>query len=238
MKMTYRKLLVSAGLLFSMFGLAHGQHAEYLGFRACTKCHDAQGDSWKISAHAKALDSLKPNTKADAKKLAKLDPSKDYTRDKNCLVCHVTGFELPGGYSLSASMEDTKTLAGVTCESCHGAGGKYRALHGEASDRLKNQSTTTDRKVLVEAGQVFDMESACNRCHLNYEGAPGYQAKPPYTPYTPSLGPKYQFDFKKSVMTSTEKNPVHTHYKLRNVFKGGPVPSVREKLQETAQEPE
>lgn len=236
--MSFQKLLVSIGLLLALLGSAYGQHAEYLGFRACTKCHDAQGDAWKTSAHAKAFESLKPNAKADAKKLAKLDPSKDYTRDKDCLTCHVTGFELPGGFSLAAPMEDAKTLVGVTCESCHGAGGKFRALHGEASDRLKNQGATTDRKVLVEAGQVFDMEAACNKCHMNYEGATGHPAKPPYTPFTPTLGPKYQFDFKKAVMTAGERNPVHTHYKLRGVFKGGPVPAVREKLQETAQESE
>lgn len=34
------------------------------------------------------------------------------------------------------------------------------------------------------------------------------------------------------------KNPIHSHFKLRGVFKGDPVPAVRAKLQEDAPEPE
>jgi hypothetical protein len=132
-----------------------------------------------------------------------------------------------------------KLLVGVTCESCHGAGGKYRNLHGEASDRLKTQGMKTDRKLLVDAGQVFDMEKACVRCHLNYEGvSTTHQVNPPYSPFTPNVDAKYQFDYMKSVMTEGQNNPIHSHFKLRGVFKGDPVPSVRGKLQENAPEPD
>jgi hypothetical protein len=219
-------------------GLAAAQQAEYLGFRACTKCHDSQGETWRTSAHAKAFESLKPNAKIEAKTKAKLDPKKDYTQDKNCVGCHVTGYGEPGGFVSGASPDDMKTVVGVTCESCHGAGGKFRNLHGEASDRLKNQGETSERKLLVGAGQNFDMEKACARCHLNYEGSSVHEAKAPFTPFSPALGAKYQFDFQKSVMTSGPSNPVHTHFKLRGVFKGDPVPAVRAKLQEDAPEPE
>lgn len=235
------KEIFAIGLIFlaaTVPGVSAAQQTDYLGFRACTKCHDAQGDSWKTSAHAKAFDSLKPNVKGEAKSSAKLDPGKDYTQDKNCLGCHVTGFNEPGGFSAGTPPEDSKTLLGVTCESCHGAGGKYRNLHGEASDRLKNQGATSDRKQLVSAGQNFDMEKACAKCHLNYEGAPMHQPKPPFTPFTPAVNGKYQFDYQKSVMATGPKNPIHSHFKLRGVFKGDPVPAVRAKLQEDAPEPE
>jgi hypothetical protein len=235
-----KKLLVLASLFVAGLipGLAAAQQAEYLGFRACTKCHDSQGETWRTSAHAKAFESLKPNAKIEAKTKAKLDPKKDYTQDKNCVGCHVTGYGEPGGFVSGASLDDMKTLVGVTCESCHGAGGKFRNLHGEASDRLKNQGETSERKQLVTAGQNFDMEKACARCHLNFEGSTKHDAKAPFTPFSPSVGSKYQFDFQKSVMTTGAGNPIHTHFKLRGVFKGDPVPAVRAKLQEDAPEPE
>jgi len=234
------KILALAILLISGFlpGLTVAQQAEYLGFRACTKCHDSQGETWRASAHAKAFDSLKPNAKSEAKTKAKLDPKRDYTQDKNCVGCHVTGYGEPGGFVSGASLDDMKTLVGVTCESCHGAGGKFRNLHGEASDRLKNQGETSERKQLVSAGQNFDMEKACARCHLNFEGSTKHDAKAPFTPFSPAVGSKYQFDFQKSVMTTGAGNPIHTHFKLRGVFKGDPVPAVRAKLQEDAPEPE
>lgn len=208
----------------------------YRGFRVCAKCHEDQGGSWRTTAHAKAFDSLKPNMKSAAKTKARLDPAKDYTQDKDCLGCHTTGFGEPGGYRAGADPDEMKTLVGVTCEACHGAGGRYRQLHGDAGDRLKKSGETTDRSALVEGGQNFDYEKACSRCHLNYEGSPG--ARPPHTPFTPAIDAKYRFDFHKSVMAGDKNNPVHTHFKLRGVFKGGSVPAIRAELQKNAQEPE
>ena len=235
-----KKLLVIASLFLAALApeAVLAQQAEYIGYRACTKCHYDQGESWNTTAHAKAFESLKPGIKKEAKAKAKLDPGKDYTQDKNCVGCHVTGYGEPGGFASSASLDDMKTLVGVTCESCHGAGGKYRPLHADAGDLLKNKGDTSERKPLVGAGQVFDMEKACARCHLNYEGSTKHEAKAPFTPFTPAVDAKYQFDYQKSVMTAGPKNPVHTHFKLRGVFKGDPVPAIRATLQEDAPEPE
>ena len=52
-------------------------------------CQQEPGDFLGSSAHARPW--LKPNTKAEAKKKAKLDP-KDYTKDKDCVGCHVDGW--------------------------------------------------------------------------------------------------------------------------------------------------
>lgn len=78
------KILALATLLLSSFlpGVTVAQQAEYLGFRACTKCHDSQGETWRASAHAKAFDSLKPNAKSEAKAKAKLDPQRTTRRTK------------------------------------------------------------------------------------------------------------------------------------------------------------
>ena len=214
------------------------QTPEYTGFRACAKCHFSQGDAWRKTAHAKAFESLKPTVKAPAKTKAGLDPAKDYSADPNCVGCHVTGYGEAGGYSSGMNSDDAKLIVGVTCEACHGAGGSYRLKHGEAEDKLKSSGATSDRQVLVSAQQNFDYEKACARCHLNYQGSKWAGAKPPYTPFTPALDAKYQFDFDKAVRASGDKNPAHTHYKLRGVFKGGSVPAIRADLQQSAQEVE
>lgn len=215
---------------------AMAQTPDYTGFRVCAKCHFAQGDAWRGTAHAKAYESLKPNVKADAKKKAGLDPAKDYSADQNCLGCHVTGYGEAGGYVVGMNPEDAKLVVGVTCEACHGAGGNYRKQHGEAVDKLKSTGNSTDRQVLVGSAQNFDYEKACARCHLNYQGSQRAGVKPPYTPFTPAVDPKYQFDFNKSVRASGDKNPAHTHFKLRGVFKGGTIPAIRAEIQQNAQE--
>ena len=122
----------------------------------------------KKTAHAKAMNSLKPNKKAKAKKRAGLDPAKDYTKDKDCVGCHVDGFGQEGGYEIEDPNKYTK---GVGCESCHGAGSKYRGIHRKAGAKFEKKGKTTSRKKLAATGQDMDFVERCSACHLNYEGS-------------------------------------------------------------------
>ncbi|WP_323001606.1 cytochrome c family protein [Denitromonas sp.] len=234
------KALLFIAMLFAFsIGSTHAaDDPEYKGFRVCTKCHDQQGNSWKKSRHAKAFESLKPGVHAEAKNRARLDPNKDYTQDKDCVGCHVTGFGQPSGFRIGMDPDDAKVLAGVGCEACHGAGGAYRQEHANAGDKLKVSGEATDRQVLIAARQNFDYEKACASCHLNYQGSKWAEAKPPFTPFTPEVDSKYHFDFGKAVHATGESNAVHTHYKLRGVFTGGTPPVIRAEIQKSAQEPE
>lgn len=206
--------------------------ADYVGVKTCTKCHDVQGESWETTAHAKAFESLKPNTKAQAKTKAKLDPAKDYTKEKDCLGCHTTGLGQAGGYETGMAPGGAKALGTVGCESCHGAGGGYRDEHGSAEKLLKKTSQKTPRKTLVDRGQNFDYERTCAVCHLNYQGSSYKGAKPPHSPFTPAVDAKYRFEFDKAVRSKA----MHEHYKLKGVFDGAPVPAVRADLQKSAKE--
>ena len=211
----------------------------YVGWKKCGGCHKSQKDSWLETTHAKAMDSLKPKTHVDHKKKAKLDPEKDYTKDKDCIGCHTTGYGEPGGFKADMSETKAKYLTGVGCEDCHGAGSLYRKGHSKAGNKFKKSEEKTQRKVLVETGQIFDYEEACNRCHMNYEGSSWKGAKEPYTPFTPKVDPKYKFDFEKMVKESgkDKEKGMHEHFKLRGVYDGEPVPKIRAEFQKKAKEP-
>src|SRR6476660_9123512 len=107
------------------------EDASYTGADSCKKCHFKQFNSWKKTKMAKAFDSLKPGTAAEAKKKFNLDEKKDYTKDAKCIECHVTGYGKAGGYpklpeeGKTWTEEETKratTMENVQCESCHGPG--------------------------------------------------------------------------------------------------------------------
>lgn len=233
---TYRIAVLLLGVVAG--GLQAAEPLEYKGFRACTKCHEQIGESWIKTAHASAFESLKPQVKAEAKKKAGLDPARDFTRDPDCIGCHVTGYGAPGGYHPDMGADQAKVVLGVTCESCHGAGSIYRQLHGKAEDKLKKAGESTDRQTLVDAKQNFDYERACAACHLNYPSSGWSGVKPPHSPFTPSINTKYRFDFGKAVLNTGGQNPIHMHFKLRGVFKGEHAPVFREELQRSAQEPD
>ena len=171
--------LAAAALFAVISGSAAAQSFE--GRKKCSSCHKSQAESWGDTAHAKAMDSLKPSTKAEAKKKAKLDPKKDYTKDKDCVGCHVDGWGKEGGYTVD---DPSKFLTGVGCESCHGPGSKYRGIHRKAGAAFEKSKKTAPRQTLADAGQDFAFEETCNACHMNYEGSGWKGAKKPYTPFT------------------------------------------------------
>ncbi len=220
--------------IFTASNVMAGPKAAYEGYKKCGGCHKSQKDSWLETKHAKAMESLKPKAEATEKKKAKLDPEKDYTQDKDCLPCHTTGFGERGGYKASMSESQAKFLTSIGCEDCHGAGSLYRKEHSKAGNEFKKSQKSSPRKTLVDAGQNFDYEEACARCHLNYEGSPWKGAKEPYTPFTPKVDAKYKFDFNKAVK---ENKAMHEHFKLRSVYEGEPLPKIRAEFQKGAKDP-
>jgi len=80
--------------------------AQYVGSDVCKNCHTSAFEVWKKTGHAKAYKTL-------------ADDSKEFNLD--CVSCHVTGYEKPGG----SSVTDVAVLKDVQCEQCHGPGSKH-----------------------------------------------------------------------------------------------------------------
>ncbi len=135
--------------------------ASYIGSKRCKACHLGQYNSWSETKMAKAFDLLKPGAAADAKKAAKLDPNKDYTKVAECLACHTTGYGKPGGFVNEVTTPDR---AGVGCEMCHGPGGSY-----VAEDKMSLRNKEYKRADLVSVGLVAPPTAAqCTSvCHNN-----------------------------------------------------------------------
>lgn len=219
--------IVLAFSLVTVVG-AGAEDFEFEGRKKCGGCHKSQLESWKQTAHAKAFDSLKSGAKEEAKKKAGLDPEKDFTEDKNCVGCHVTGYGHEGGYDID---DPGKYLIGVGCESCHGPGYEYRLVHRNGGKAFEDNNQTTDRQELVDAGEEFHFVERCKSCHLNYEGSGWSGAQKPFTPFTPTVDPKYAFDFEKYVRNN---KAMHEHFKLEGTFVGPPTPSFHDEFQATA----
>jgi hypothetical protein len=149
-------LMVLAALLTSPVTPA-AEH-EFVGSKKCKMCHLKEYKSWEATMMARSFDNLKPGERVEAKKAAGLDPQKDYTQDATCVACHSTGYGKPGGF---VDLATTPDLAGVGCESCHGAGGTYIK---EGYMTLKNKEYK--KAELVAVGLVATVGAAqCEGCH-------------------------------------------------------------------------
>ncbi len=80
----------------------------YLGVEQCTACHAQERAFWDKTQHAKAYETL-------------VVQHKQFNLD--CVSCHVTGYEKPGG----STVTHVENLTSVQCETCHGPGERHVA---------------------------------------------------------------------------------------------------------------
>lgn len=91
----------------------------FVGVEKCLECHEETAEPWRKTSHHSALKTLQDD---------------DKTCDLECVSCHVTGFERPGG----AFLGHLEGRGNVQCESCHGPGSGHVAMaeEGEAKAKL------------------------------------------------------------------------------------------------------
>jgi len=116
----------------------------YATEKTCKTCHAEAHEVWAGSRHAHAYATLKEVNKS-------FDPE--------CLQCHTTGFEKPGGF---ISEVDTPDLKNVQCEMCHGP----RLDHTRAP----------------KGGFAEKAREACSQCHV-----PKHSPNFDYSTYWPKI---------------------------------------------------
>ncbi|NOQ25111.1 MAG: cytochrome C554 [Bacteroidales bacterium] len=153
--MNVKKLLLIVCSVFLVVSMSKAQDYEYIGAAKCKMCHNKevkgkQYDIWKTKDHAKAMESLATD---EAKKY-----SDDPQNDPKCLKCHST-------YHVAASADLNLTIKadeGVSCESCHGPGSKYKSM-----------SIMKDHQGSLDNGMIVPTEAVCKTCHN--EESPTYK---------------------------------------------------------------
>jgi len=86
-------------------------HAGYTGTESCTDCHADAVAFWTKTVHATAWKTLE-------------DRGQQF--DLDCIGCHVTGWQRPGG----ANLGHNDKLRDIQCETCHGPGSIHVAKGG------------------------------------------------------------------------------------------------------------
>ena len=116
-------LVAFLGASFASYDAAAGEKHTYIGATKCRTCHKKpevgeQFVLWEKSKHAQAYAALASDK---AKEIAAAKGIDNAQEADECLKCHVTG------HGAAAELLGTKydKTEGVTCESCHGAGGDY-----------------------------------------------------------------------------------------------------------------
>jgi hypothetical protein len=113
--------------------------AHFVGIQACAECHEDSVTFWKKTGHAGAYKTLS-------------DDFKEFNLD--CVSCHVTGYEQPGGSTVTF----VENLKDVQCEECHGPGSKH--VETEEAEFIVLKPTEDLCKKCHHAPHVLDDWSA------------------------------------------------------------------------------
>jgi hypothetical protein len=150
--------------------VANAAHAadphRVVGNDACVKCHASEIQVWRQTPHAVTFDEL--HRRPEAKKIAAKLGYRSIKHEGRCVACHYTQRVSTDG--------NLQAIAGVSCESCHGAAKSWLEPHhdygGERITRFNESSRHRLQRIAtsVAAGMrnpnnVYSMAQSCLRCH-------------------------------------------------------------------------
>jgi hypothetical protein len=146
-------------------GPAPPDPAKVIGAEACAKCHQAEVQQWMRTPHFATFDAL--HRKPEAKQIADRLGLKSIKRNDTCVRCHYT-----------EQTEDGKArvVAGVSCESCHGAAADWVAIHNDyggpnvskAAESPEHRQQRLDASIahgMNNPHNVYLIAKQCYNCH-------------------------------------------------------------------------
>jgi hypothetical protein len=158
-------MLCVCGLLM-VFGFAAdsaiaSDPAKTVGPNACSECHKEEAEAWKLTHHFNTFREMPRNPKG--KEIAEKMGVKRINSAGLCLTCHYT------------VDNKEKPVAGIACESCHGAGQDFVKVHSEFSGKTEKTESKAeeearwklaDSKGMIRPDTLYQLAKNCYSCHV------------------------------------------------------------------------
>ena len=144
---------------------AAGPADKTVGTNACAECHKDSAEVWKGTHHFATFREM-PRSK-EARKIARKMEVKRIKASPLCVGCHFTQQKVRGR---------TVVTAGISCESCHGAGRDWINVHSGFSGKSdKAQETKAEAAArwkqsealgMIRPGALYRLAKNCYGCHV------------------------------------------------------------------------
>lgn len=130
---------------------------EVVGPRECAECHEAENRTWLETTHHTSFKTLSRTPEARA--IGKALGIRRVKREERCIQCHFTE-------QVDAS-DRLKVIAGVSCESCHGAAARWIDPHGDFGADGADNETPEHRNARLRESMQFGMRGPHNLAELS-----------------------------------------------------------------------
>ncbi|QDV46121.1 Perchlorate reductase subunit gamma precursor [Stieleria neptunia] len=213
-----------------------------VGNDACVKCHASEVKVWQTTPHALTFDQL--HRKPEAKQIASKLGLRSIKHSGRCVACHYTQQSDAAGQSGSDATHHV--VAGVSCESCHGAAKDWLDLHhhygGETVTRLTESAEHRAERIAqsIRAGMrnpanAYLVAQSCLRCHttadeelVNVGGHPAGSLDFEFVSWSQGT---IRHNF---VHSDGKQNATRTPEQLRVMFVAGMIAELESSLRATA----
>ncbi len=138
---------------------------QVLGVESCAKCHAAEISVWKQTPHSETFATL--HRKPEAQQIAQKMGIESFKENSACMKCH---------YTVKKHAIGLEAVAGVSCESCHGAAQGWVSIHndyggtGVTKDAESAEHRFDRLRASISGGMrnpvnVYMVAQSCYRCH-------------------------------------------------------------------------
>ncbi len=149
----------------AIHGAVSMDSSKVVGSEACMKCHGQEVAVWKQTPHHHTFKEL--HRRPEAKQIAERMGIRSIKRGDLCTKCH---------YTMQAVDGREKAVAGVSCESCHGAAQDWIAIHNdyggptvtkesESAEHAQQRVTKAIRNGMQNPANVYLIARSCYNCH-------------------------------------------------------------------------
>ena len=138
--------------------------AKIVGPNACAECHKQEVEAWKGTHHFETFREMPRNT--EAKEIAEKMGVRRIKSESLCLNCHFT---------VQQKNNKEEPVAGISCESCHGAGQDWIKVHSGFSGKKEQTETKAeeearwklaDSKGMIRPRSLYQLAKNCYGCHV------------------------------------------------------------------------
>jgi len=161
----YSISILAAGFFATQPVCSQTKPSKIEGPNACVECHKAEGEVWKKTHHHSTFRDM-PRSK-EARAIAKKMKIKRMKSSSLCLGCHFT---------TQKAKKKKKSIAGISCESCHGKGQRYIKVHAEFSGKKNKESESKTQAAarwekseaagLIRPKSLYKLAKNCYSCHV------------------------------------------------------------------------
>jgi len=145
-------------------GTVASDPAKIVGPNACAECHKQEAEAWKGTHHFKTFREM-PRRK-EANEIAERMGVQRIRSESLCLTCH---------YTVQENENKKQPIAGISCESCHGAGEDWIKVHSGFSGKTEKTETRAekearwklaDSKGMIRPSALYRLAKNCYGCHV------------------------------------------------------------------------